>query len=221
MTGRSDAERAALLRELYTGAVADILDDLGHREQCLPADIRPLLPEMKVAGPVYTVRGRARAYDDGTDPRFVQMDMLDGIFAGCVVVIDPGDEERAAHWGELMSHTARAKGATGVVVAGGVRDTPQILEVGFPCFRRYHSPLTARWRFDITDFDVPIRIGGIAIAPGDFILGDVDGVLIIPAAVVDRVVDQALAVREREDIVRAALDQGASIRELFEKYQVF
>ena len=134
MTGRSDAERAALLRELYTGAVADILDDLGHREQCLPADIRPLSPEMKVAGPVYTVRGRARAYDDGTDPRFVQMDMLDGIFAGCVVVIDPGDEERAAHWGELMSHTARAKGATGVVVAGGVRDTPQILEVGFPAF---------------------------------------------------------------------------------------
>jgi 4-hydroxy-4-methyl-2-oxoglutarate aldolase len=82
MTGRSDAERAALLREPYTGAVADILDEPGHREQCLPADIRPLLPEMKVAGPVYTVRGRARAYDDGTDPRFVQMDMLDGIFPG-------------------------------------------------------------------------------------------------------------------------------------------
>jgi 4-hydroxy-4-methyl-2-oxoglutarate aldolase len=98
------------------------------------------LPEMKVAGPVYTVRGRARAYDDGTDPRFVQMDMLDGIFPGGVVVIDAGDEGRAAHWGELMSHTAKARGATGVVIAGGLRDTPQILDLGFACFRRYHSP---------------------------------------------------------------------------------
>lgn len=68
---------------------------------------------------------------------------------------------------------------------------------------------------------MPIRIGGVAIAPGDFILGDIDGVLIIPAAAVDRVIDQALSVRERENIVRAALDEGGSIRELFEQYQVF
>jgi 4-hydroxy-4-methyl-2-oxoglutarate aldolase len=149
------------------------------------------------------------------------MDMLDGVFPGCVVVIDAGDKERAAHWGELMSHTARAKGATGVVSAGGVRDTPHILALGLACFRRYHSPLTARWRFDIAEFHVPIRIGGVAIAPGDFILGDIDGVLIIPAAVVDGVIDKALSVCEREDVVRAALDQGASIRELFDKYQVF
>ena len=67
---------------------------------------------------------------------------------------------------------------------------------------------------------MPIRIGGVAIAPRDFILGDVDGVLIIPAAVVDGVIDQALSVREREDIVRAALDRGGSIRELFEQYRV-
>lgn len=221
MIERTDQARAAALDGLYTGAVADILDELGARHQCLPADIRPLLPQMKVAGPVFTVRGRARAFDDGRDPRYVQMDMLDAIFAGSVVVIDPGDETRAAHWGELMSRTARAKGARGVVIAGGVRDTPQINELGFACFLRYHSPLTAAHRFDITDWDVPIRIGGVTIAPGDFILGDVDGLLIIPAALVDRVIDQALSVREREDIVRDALDRGGSIRELFEKYRVF
>ena len=213
--------RARALAGLYTGAVADILDELGYREQCLPADIRPLKGDMKVAGPVYTVRGRARPADDGKDPRYVQMDMLDGIFPGAVVVIDPGDETRAAHWGELMSHTAKAKGAAGVVIAGGLRDTSQILELGFPCFRRYHSPLTAAHRFDITDFGVPIRIGGVLISPGDHILGDVDGVLAIPAAVVDQVIERAHSVREREDIVRAALDRGGSIRELFEQYRVF
>jgi regulator of RNase E activity RraA len=147
--------------------------------------------------------------------------MLDGIFEGAVVVVDPGDELKAAHWGELMSHTAKAKGATGVVIAGGVRDTPEILKLGFPCFRRYHSPLTAVYRYDITDFGSPIRLGGVAIAPGDFILGDVDGILIIPAAAVDEVIERAASVRSREDIVRQALDEGGSIRALFEQYRVF
>jgi 4-hydroxy-4-methyl-2-oxoglutarate aldolase len=221
MASGPEGDRARALVELYTGAVADILDELGYRKQCLPADIRPLRDGMKVAGPVFTVRGRSRAYDDGKDPRYFQMEMLDGIFPGCVVVIDPGDETRAAHWGELMSHTAKAKGATGVVIAGGVRDTEEILRLGFPCFRRYHSPLTAVWRFDITDFAVPVRIGGVLVSPGDFILGDIDGLLVIPAAIIDEVLERARSVREREDIVRAALDEGGSIRELFEKYRVF
>jgi regulator of RNase E activity RraA len=221
MSPPTDAQRASALAALYTGAVADILDELGLHEQCLPADIRPLSDDMKLAGPVYPVRGRSRPADDGNDPRYRQMDMLDGIFPGAVVVIDPGDETRAAHWGELMSHTAKARGATGVVIAGGVRDTPEILRLGFPCFRRYHSPLTAVYRFDITDFGVPVRIGGVRLVPGDFVLGDVDGVLAIPAAAVDEVIARAASVREREDIVRQALDEGGSIRELFEQHRVF
>lgn len=221
MKPKDDTERSRRLGSLYTGAVADVLDEIGLHDQCLPADIRPLEPTMKVAGPVYTVRGRARHYDDGTDPRYKQMDMLDAIIPGSVVVIDPGEEAKAAHWGELMSNTARAKGAVGAVIAGGLRDTPQILQIGFPVFRRFHSPLTAVYRFDITDFDVPLRIGGVGIAPGDFILGDVDGILVLPAAVVDEVLEQAESIREREDIVRDALQDGGSIRELFEKYRVF
>jgi regulator of RNase E activity RraA len=146
---------------------------------------------------------------------------LDGIFDGAVVVVDPGDESKAAHWGELMSHTAKAKGATGVVIAGGVRDTLEILKMGFPCFRRYHSPLTAVYRYDITDFGTPIRLGGVPIVPGDFILGDIDGVLIIPAGAIDEVIERAASIRSREDIVRQALDEGGSIRELFEQYKVF
>ncbi len=221
MKPKDDTERSRRLGSLYTGAVADVLDEIGLHDQCLPADIRPLEPTMKVAGPVNTVRGRARHYDDGTDPRYKQMDMLDAIIPGSVVVIDPGEEAKAAHWGELMSNTARAKGAVGAVIAGGLRDTPQILQIGFPVFRRFHSPLTAVYRFDITDFDVPLRIGGVGIAPGDFSLGVVDGILVLPAAVVDQVLEQAESIREREDIVRDALQEGGSIRDLFEKYRVF
>ncbi len=206
---------------LYTGAVADILDDLGLREQCLPHDIRPLTPATRLWGPVLPVRGRARHYDDGNDPRYRQMDMLDAIFPGCVLVMDPADETKAAHWGELMSTTAKAKGARGAVIAGGLRDTPQILDLGFPVFNRYHSPLTAVYRYDIAEIGKPIRLGGVPIAPGDWILGDVDGLLVIPAGAVDDVIAKAREVKDKEDIVRASLKTGGNIRELFETYRVF
>lgn len=217
----SERDRSERLRALYTGAVADILDDLGHRNQCLPADIRPLDRAMKVAGPAYTVLGRARHADDGVDPRYKQIEMLEHITPGSVVVIHPGDESRAAHWGELMSNTARARGATGTVIAGGVRDARQILELGYPVFCRYHSPLTAVWRWEVTDFDVPVRIGGVAITPGDFVLGDIDGILIVPAAAVDQVIATAEEVTVKESVVRDRLQHGGDIRSLFEEYRVF
>ena len=94
MKPKDDAERSRRLGNLYTGAVADVLDEIGLRDQCLPADIRPLEPTMKVAGPVYTVRGRARHYDDGKDPRYKQMDMLDAIIPGSVVIVDPARRPR-------------------------------------------------------------------------------------------------------------------------------
>ena len=106
-------------------------------------------------------------------------------------------------------------------MTGGVRDTPQILDIGFPVIRRYHSPLTAVYRYDVTDFDVPIHVGGVSVAPGDFVLGDSDGILIVPAAIVDGVIEEAESVRDREDIVRQSLQSGGDIRELFEKYRVF
>lgn len=215
------ADLSARLLQLYTGAIADIMDDMGYRNQCLPAAIRPLEPRMKVAGPIYPVRGRAKPPGERPDPRYRQMDMLDGIFPGSVVVIDPGDETRAAHWGELMSNTARQKGATGCVINGGLRDSMQILEIGFPVFRKFHSPLTAVYRFEITDFGEPIEIGGVNIMPRDFVLGDIDGVLVIPQAIVADVVATAETVRDKETIVRGQLQSGGSIRELFDKYRVF
>ena len=106
-----DNERSEKLLKLYSGAITDIMDSisLDFRNQTLPSDLRPLTPNMKVAGPAYTVRGNKRFYDDGQDPRYKQMDMLDGIFPGSIIVMDSGDEKSAAHWGELMSKTSMEK----------------------------------------------------------------------------------------------------------------
>ncbi len=214
-------ERSERLRSLYTGAVADILDELGYRTQCLPADIRALDRTMRVAGPVYTVRGRARHADDGVDPRYKQIEMLEHIPPGSVVVIHPGDESTAAHWGELMSNVARGRGATGTVIAGGLRDSRQILDIGYPVFCRYHSPLTAVWRWEVTDYNVPLEIGRVAVRPGDFVLGDLDGILIVPAGVVDQVIERGEDVKAKESVVRERLQRGGDIRALFEQYRVF
>ena len=101
------------------------MDNMGSefRNQALPINLRPLTPKMKVAGPIFPVRGNKRFYDDGKDPRYKQMDMLDSIYPGSVIVMDSGDEKTAAHWGELMSKTAMEKGAVGAIIHGGIRDT--------------------------------------------------------------------------------------------------
>ena len=214
-------EMISQLSNLYTGAIADTLDELGYHNQCLPSDIRPLADSMKVAGPVYTVLGKRRHYDDGVDPRYRQMDMLDAIPSGAVIIVEPGNESSAAHWGELMTNTALQRGAKGIVINGGLRDSLQILDVGFPAFRKYHSPLTAAYRWNIDSFDIPIKVGNVTIEPGDYVLGDIDGVLIIPQAIIQEVVEQTVAVATKEDVVRASLQDGGNIRELFEEYKVF
>ncbi len=117
---------------------------------------------MKVAGPVYTVRGRARHAEVGPDPGYKQIEMLEHSIPGSVVVVYPGDESKAAHWGELMSNTARGRRATGAVMVGGLRDAQQILDLGFPVFCRYFWPLTAVSRWEVTDYNVPLQIGGVA-----------------------------------------------------------
>lgn len=217
-----DEVRSKKLLKLYTGAVTDIMDSIGSefRNQTLPTNLRPLIPNMKISGPVYTVRGNKRFYDDGKDPRYKQMDMLDGIFPGSVILMDSGDEQSAAHWGELMSKTAMEKGARGAIINGGIRDTEEIINHKFPVFASYHSPLTAVYRYNIIDFNNPIIIGEVKINPGDYILGDIDGVVCIPKNVIDEVIEKAEVVKSKEDIVRKELSSGKSIRDLFDKYNV-
>ena len=146
-----DEERSEKLLKLYSGAITDIMDSISpdYRNQTLPSGLRPLTSNMKVAGPVYTVRGNKRFYDDGHDPRYKQMDMLDGIFPGSIIVMDSGDEKSAAHWGELMSKTSMEKGSKGAIIHGGIRDTEEIIKHEFPVFACYHSPLTAVYRLSL------------------------------------------------------------------------
>ena len=209
------------LRQLYSGALTDIMDELGYRDQALPNDIRPLDPGAKVAGPAFTVRGRVRTADPVDDPRFKQLEMLEAIRPPAVVLVDGGDETAAAHWGELMSTVARENVATGAIIAGGLRDSRLILDMGFPVFRRFHSPLTAVWRFEQVDYQVPVKLGSVVIRPDDYLFGDIDGCIVIPREIVVDVLEKAEDVVTKERIVFDELRKGGNMRDLFEKYQVF
>jgi len=209
------------LRRLYSGALTDIMDDMGYRTQTLPLDIRPLDPRRKVAGPAFTVRGRVRAADAKDDPRFKQLEMLEAIRPPCVVLVDGGDETTAAHWGELMSTVARGKGATGAIIAGGLRDSQMILDMDFPVFRRFHSPLTAVWRFEQIDYQVPVKLGSVVVRPGDYLFGDIDGCVVLPKEIVVAVIEKAEDVVRKERVVFSELGKGIEMRELFAKYKVF
>jgi regulator of RNase E activity RraA len=204
----------------YTGAVSDILDEMGCRSQTLPASIQSIVPGQTLAGRALTLRGEP---SDGDDPGIAYvpfLKMLGDIRVGDVLVYETNDEV-AAHLGELSSETAQFRGARGAVIDGGARDTEYMVRLGFPVFCRYRTPrdILGRWR--LKEYNVPIAVGGVAIEPGDFVLGDRDGVLIIPRRVAEEVITKAEEVVHTENLVRKAILEGVLPLDAYNRYGRF
>jgi 4-hydroxy-4-methyl-2-oxoglutarate aldolase len=191
----------------YTGAISDILDELGLREQVLPHEIRAVGPVQTVAGRALTVLGEPAGGLERDDYFVPFLKMLGAIGTGDVVVIQANDST-VAHFGELSAETALSRGGSGVVVDGGVRDVECLLKLGFPAFARYTTPrdMVGRWR--VLDFNVPITIGGTRVAPGDYVLGDRDGVAIIPQEFAELAIGKAEEVIREENQIRKAVAEG-------------
>ena len=202
---------------LYTGVVADVLDAGGHRDQVLPSHIQPVTLSMKVAGPAFP--GLGRPTDDvthnDTDKRLA---MLEGAKPGSVSVWSCGGHTGSAHWGEIMSRSVMERGCVGAVVDGGLRDTEFVLQLGFPVFCRFRSPASSIGRWDIVDWDCDITVGATSVRPGDWVFGDVDGVVVIPADIVEDVVAEAESKAAKERLMRAELDRGDRITEVFGRH---
>jgi regulator of RNase E activity RraA len=204
----------------YTGAISDILDEMGLTAQALPKEIQALRPGDTLAGRALTLLGEPAASTD-PDVIFVPfLKMLGDIRPGDVLVSQPNDDV-AAHLGELSSETAKFRGAQGAVIDGGARDTDYIHKIGFPVFARYRTPrdIVGRWR--LVDYNVPVVIGGVKVVPGDYVVGDRDGVLIIPQAVAEEVTAKAEAVVHTENLVRKAILEGVHPLDAFNMYGRF
>lgn len=224
MTMALPAEPAGIAEEirqrylkLYTGAIADMLDKNGYRRQVLPHYVTPHTSVNRVAGPAFTGQGYpcASTRNDDTQTR---LDMLDSITPGTVSVWACGGSMECAHWGEIMSTAARERGCTGAVIDGGVRDLDFINEMQYPVFARFKCSASSVGRWDIKEYQVTVKIGETVIHPGDFVFGDIDGVVIVPKDLTLDILAAAENVFEREGAMRADLRRGVSIKEAYSKY---
>ena len=209
-----------LLASVYTAAIADILDARGYRNQTLPPSIRPLSNGSKVAGPAFTVRGRPAESGDYDAALRKVLRML-GEVPPAHVAVYACEQDVAAHLGELSVTSLKARGVAGCVLDGGCRDVSFVLEEGFPVFCRFVTPEDSTWRWELEETQVPITIGNARIEPGDWVVGDGDGVVVVPGAIVESVLGEAAEKAATESEIRVAVRQGMLPLEAYERYGTF
>jgi regulator of RNase E activity RraA len=212
---------AARFGAIYTAAIADILDRRGLLHQTLPAELAPLQPGMRLAGPAYPVEGHPHTGHqyDASIRKFRAM--LGSVPAGAVAVYQTNDRE-SAQLGELSVTSLKARGCAGVVLDGGCRDVDFIVAEGFPVFARYTTPQDSVPRWELTGHgDVTVTIGGVVVAPADWVVADTDGIVVVPAALVDEVLDEAEAKAAVENEIRAAVRGGELPLAAYERYGTF
>jgi len=212
-----------LARLLYTPVLSDVLDSFGLMHQALRPFVRPIDEASVLFGRVrtgrYQVVGAPPAPDE--NPYELEMDLIDDLQAGEVPVLAcGGPTDWIAPWGELLSTAARARGAAGCVTDGLVRDIARIRAMRFPVFAGGIGPLDTRGRAQMVEKDTQIDIAGVRVAPGDWVMGDIDGVVFIPAARADDVFRAALDKIAAEDTTRAELEAGESLRAVFARHGV-
>jgi regulator of RNase E activity RraA len=216
---QSDPELFALCaRELYTPVVGDILDDLGFTHQFLPAPIQPLREAMTLAGramPVVMVD----VYGKQKHPFGLLTEALDQLQPG-EIYLASGGEMRCAYWGEILTATAKRRGAVGAVINGFHRDTPKVLEQDWPVFSRGRFAQDSAVRTQVTAYRCAIEVGPVTVQPGDLVFGDLDGVVIVPKAVEAEVVERALGKARGEKLVRKEIEAGLSSTAAFKKYGI-
>ncbi len=207
--------------KLYTAVLSDVLDQLGYRHQVLPPQIRPLDEGLVMVG-----RARTGLYRDvyhvprDHNPYALEIALIDDLRPGDVAVLGCGTSGRIAPWGELLTTASRARGATGCVTDGLVRDIKMIRTLQFPVFHGGIGPLDSRGRGEVCAIDVPIECAGVTVNPGDLVFGDADGVLVVPQPIVKQALKLAVEKVEGEDRTRAELQEGALLADVFAKYGV-
>lgn len=205
--------------QLFSGVLADVLDALGHRNSALPRHIRPLRNDWKVLGRVATLSAVTVACEPAR-PYEIELACVDALKPGDVLVATTNGDLDSALWGELLSTASRAHGAVGAIIDGLTRDAARILDMDFPVFAAGFSPLDSKGRLDGFQHAQPIRIGDCVIDPGDFILADIDGIVVIPARLAGEAFPLALEKVSGENKVRAELARGRSAREVFDEYGI-
>ena len=211
----SDKELLYRFEDLYTGAVNDVLREYCLLEQALPGHIIPLREYRTVAGFAFTVKSSPNVQVKGEMEFRTQM--LDAMHEDAFIVWDTSRDRKATLWGGVMTATAKGKGLKAACIDGGIRDTHQILEAEFPVFYEYRTSNGSLGRCLITHYQIPIKIGDVTIKPGDVVMGDIDGVLVVPRDIAYEVLIRAEEIRENEKKIFGWVKEGQTVHEITEK----
>ncbi|WP_127473911.1 RraA family protein [Microbacterium sulfonylureivorans] len=219
MIPTNDVDRFRFVRdELYTPVIGDILDVLGRQHQFLSAGIRPIEPAMLLVGRAMPVL-IADVFGVQEQPFGRLTEALDALQPGEIYLARSARLECSA-WGEILTATARGRGAAGAVIDGFHRDTRRVLEQDWPVFSRGSFAQDAGVRATVVDYRVSLEIDGVEVHPGDLIVGDIDGVVVVPRAIEDEVLELAAEKVAGESITRRAIDGGMSSSDALARYGV-
>jgi regulator of RNase E activity RraA len=219
-----DAELFPFLTEqLYVAAFSDILDSLGFRQQVMHRRLRPLLPDMRACG----FAGRARTVrwvevDEVIErnPYALEIEVMDSLQPGDVIVHSTDYAGTNAPFGELMATVAQKNGAVGCICDSQVRDCVKIVDLGFPVYYAGIQALDSVGRGRVISYDEPVRCGEVVVRPGTLIFADFDGIIVIPLEVEEEVIQLAKERVGSETMTRDELMNGASLQEVYAKYGV-
>jgi 4-hydroxy-4-methyl-2-oxoglutarate aldolase len=208
-------------QRLFTAVLSDVMDRLGYMRQAMSAKIRPLDTSLVMVG-----RARTGYYAEvfeaieGENPYELEIALIDDLRPGEVAVLGCGHSGRIAPWGDLLSTASHARGATGCVTDGMVRDIKSIIEARFPVFHGGIGPLDSRGRGMMVAMDTLIECAGAPVRSGDIVFGDADGVVVIPQAIEAEVLALAFEKVKGEDNTKKELLAGTPLAVVFKTYGI-
>jgi 4-hydroxy-4-methyl-2-oxoglutarate aldolase len=220
MNDAPDVITLEMMRQsLYTAVVCDVLDSLGFKRQSPRAPLKPLSVDVVLVG-----RAKTTLWSDLTqaDPAPYEKELIvvDDCRPDDVLIAAAGGSTRSGIWGELLSTAARNRGCQGAIVDGAVRDVAKMRAMQFPVFALGTSPYDSKDRQRVTDIDVPVEIDGVAFHPGELVLADIDGVVVVPHSVEDEAIRLAWQKVHAENLVRTAIQEGLKATEAYRRFGV-
>ena len=202
------------LEKLSTTNLSDALDKIGIRGAVI--GIRPLFGLPKVVGSAVTIKITAAGM--AKSKHHLGIEAIASAHQGDLIVIDNRGDTQNNCWGEILACAAKMKGVSGVIIDGAARDVDMCDEMGFPVFSRGVVPITARGRIMQEDFNCLIRIGDVQVRPDDILVGDINGIVVIPPERLDDVLSEAEKIMEKEELMKKDILSGLDILEVDKKY---
>lgn len=208
-----------LRQSLYTAVVCDSLDACGRRHQSPRVPLRPLTASGVLIGRCRTTLWADMGHSD-PEPYAMELKAVDHCRPDDVLIAAAGGSMRSGIWGELLSTAARNGGCVGAIIDGAVRDVAKLTAMNFPVFARGTSPYDSKDRQRVIEIDVPVEIDGVTFAPGDLVIADVDGIVVVPQEIETEVILRALAKVHGENTTREAILNGLKATEAYRRFGV-